>query len=163
MWDLFPKTVLELARVLGLRSPEELVIEPPPRAHLAGYVGAGAEVTPLDDDNDWIDAPPGMVDPIALQVRGRSMLPVYRPDDILFAERRTDVRPDVFGMDCFVKVTGGPRLVKRVHAGSGRGLVRLYSYDTQDESDDLALDWASAITWVSRAPYSNTRIPSSSP
>lgn len=162
VWDLFPKTVLELARVLGLASPEQLLLEDAARVHLVGYVGAGAEVFPLDDHNDWIDAPPGMVDPIALQVRGRSMLPVYRPDDILFAERRGEVAQDVLGMDCLVQVTDGPRLLKRVHPGYQRGKFRLYSYDTQDETDDLWLDWASPVGWVQRAPYISTRMPASS-
>lgn len=149
--DFFKKNARELARVLGVRTPEALLHGGPAKVLLVGKVGAGAEVFPLDDDNEWIEAPPGMgEDGFALQVTGRSMLPVYRPNEILFGQMRANVASDVIGADCFVQVTDGPRLVKRVQPGQAKGHFRLYSYDTQDESDDLRLDWAAPVRWVSR-------------
>lgn len=149
--DFFKKNARELARVLGARTPEALLFGGPPKVQMVGKVGAGAQVFPLDDDNEWLEAPPGIGENgFALQVVGRSMLPVYRPDEILFGQMRTSVAEDVLGVDCFVQVTDGPRLLKRVQQGHQRGLFRLYSYDTQDESDDLALDWASPVRWVAR-------------
>ena len=147
--SLLPKIAFELARVLGLKSPEELLDSSPMPVHLIGEVGAGAQVFPLDDANEWLASPPDMVDPTAVRVVGRSMMPVYRPGDVLFAERRSNVTNDVVGQDCIVQVRDGARLVKRVHAGVP-GMFRLYSYDTQDETEDLRLDWASPIRWISR-------------
>lgn len=150
--DLFQKAAFDLARALGVKVPERLLQSSPEPVRLIGNVGAGAVVLPLDDETIWIEGPPGLIDPLAVEVLGRSMLPVYRPHDVLFAERRNQAADDVIGEDCIVQVADGPRLVKRVHRGLGRGLFRLYSYDTQDETDDLALDWAAPIRWISRAP-----------
>lgn len=148
--DLFKDKAKEIARVLGLKSPEQLIYGPPPQVELLGDIGAGAQVFPLDSANEWLDPPPGLAEGFALRVVGRSMMPVYRPNDILFVERRSHVSPDVIGQDCCVQVKDGPRLVKRVHSGHAKGFFRLYSYDTQDESDDVALDWAAPVRWISR-------------
>lgn len=148
--DLFQKSASEIARVLGVVSPEHLLTSFPDPVRLIGNVGAGAEVIPLDDETIWIDAPPGLHEPMAVEVVGRSMMPVYRPRDVLFAERRDRAADDVIGQDCIVQVTDGRRLVKRVQRGHIKGMYRLYSYDTQDETDDLALDWAAPVRWISR-------------
>ena len=146
---LFQKNAHRLAEVLGVESPEALLASGPDQVQLVGNVGAGAEVFPIDEENEWLEAPPGIVDPLAVRVVGRSMLPVYRPGDILFAERRERAADDVVGRDCIVQVSNGPRLVKRVQAGAS-GMFRLYSYDTQDETKDLILEWASPVLWISR-------------
>lgn len=149
--EFFQKPVIDMARFLGLSAPEQLLSSFPEPVRLFGNVGAGAEVIPLDEETIWVDAPPGLVDPIAAEVVGRSMLPVYRPHDILFFNRRSGVRDDVIGEDCMVKVSDGRILVKRVLRGFTKGLYRLFSYDTQEESDDLTLDWATPVEWVKKA------------
>ncbi|MDB5415081.1 MAG: family transcriptional regulator [Rubritepida sp.] len=149
--ELFPKAFVEMAKYLGLSAPEQLLSSFPEPVRLFGNVGAGAEVIPLDEETIWLDGPPGLIDPIAAEVIGKSMLPVYRPNDILFFNRRTRVDDDVIGEDCMVKVADGRILVKRVLRGLARGHYRLFSYDTQEESEDLALDWATPVEWVKRA------------
>ena len=121
-------------------------------AMLRGYVGAGAEVHPFPDESgiEPIEAPPGCGGCDAYLVRGDSMEPVYRDGDILFPDSRTRSVEDIAGRDCVVQVHDGPRLVKRVHRGGGRSTVRLFSYATQDLTDDLRIDWAQPIIWVKR-------------
>ncbi|WP_164867842.1 helix-turn-helix domain-containing protein [Rhodovarius crocodyli] len=149
--EFFQKPVTDMARILGAPSPEQLLSSFPEPVRLYGNVGAGAEVIPLDEETIWLDGPPGLNDPIAAEVVGRSMLPVYRPRDILFFDRRTRVDEDVIGEDCMVKVSDGRILVKRVLRGFLKGHYRLFSYDTQEESEDLRLEWASPVEWVKRA------------
>lgn len=148
--SLFQKNVATIATILGLDSPDQLVGPDILSARLTGTVGAGAEVFPLDDDTEFLTAPPHMDNPIAVRVVGNSMVPVYREGDILFAETRSYVGSEVIGLDCIVQVTDGPRLVKRVLRGAQQGKFLLFSYETHEVSDELELDWASPVLWVNR-------------
>ncbi len=125
---------------------------------VVGYVGAGAQVFPIDDQTaaagiDEVEAPPG--DPlgvVAVRVRGDSMYPVYGEGDILFYSRDQGHGVDVgscVGRDCVVKVTNGPTLVKRVEMGGGRGQFTLMSYNAQPMVN-ARLEWASPVRWVKR-------------
>lgn len=140
-----------IAETLEVSSPTALCAPAPPEARLLGEVGAGAEVFPLDEDGHRFPAPPGMDTPVAVRVTGTSMVPAYREGDLLFAEEASLVGKDVVGRDCILQTGDGRRLVKRVHRGSGAGWFRLFSYETQDFSDDLRLAWASPIRWIQRA------------
>lgn len=137
---------------LGLKTDEAIVaaVAGAPRARLLGDVGAGAEVFPLDEDGDRLVAPPGMAAPVAVRVTGSSMTPAYQPGDILFAEEAAQVAHDVVNRDCILQTADGKRLVKRVHRGSAPGLFRLFSYETQDLTDDVELLWAAPVRWVQR-------------
>jgi transcriptional regulator with XRE-family HTH domain len=119
---------------------------------LVGYVGAGAEVFPFDDDVELVAAPPGLGDAIAVEVRGESMWPVYRPGDRLFAETVPDLAADrLAGRDCVVQVAAGPRLVKRLRRGSKRGTWTLVSYRAGTAPRrDARLTAAAVIRWVLR-------------
>jgi hypothetical protein len=56
------------------------------QATMMGYIGAGDQIFPFDDEHAWdsIAAPPDLKNPLAAIVHGDSMLPVYRDGDILF-------------------------------------------------------------------------------
>jgi transcriptional regulator with XRE-family HTH domain len=126
---------------------------------VAGYVGAGAEIFPIDDHAlgggiDEVEAPPGdSLSIVAVKVRGESMYPVYNEGDILFYSRDqqahgVDVAGCV-GRDCVVKVVNGPTLVKRVEMGGGRGQFMLMSYNASPLVN-ARLEWASPVRWVKR-------------
>ncbi len=92
---------------------------------LMGYVGAGAEVQPEfeqvpPEGLDQIHIPfplPGEM--IALQIRGDSMLPVYR-DGMVLIVYREQKRPAewFFGREAVVRTADGRRFVKTVMRGN---------------------------------------------
>jgi transcriptional regulator with XRE-family HTH domain len=126
---------------------------------VAGYVGAGAEVFPIDDHApgsgiDDVEAPPGdALSVVAVRVRGDSMFPVYSEGDILFYSRDSQAHgvdvQSCLGRDCVVKVMNGPTLVKRVEMGGGRGQFTLMSYNAAPVIN-ARLEWASPVRWVKR-------------
>ncbi|QQS11049.1 MAG: helix-turn-helix transcriptional regulator [Rhodospirillales bacterium] len=126
---------------------------------VVGYVGAGAEIFPIDDHPvgsglDMVDAPPGdSLGTVAVYVRGESMLPVYGDGDTLFYGRDPQAHGvelgTCLGRDCVVKVANGPTLVKRVEMGGGRGQYTLVSYNAAPLVN-VRLDWASPVRWIKR-------------
>lgn len=149
--SLFNDSAHKFAAALGVDNPAEFLETSAPRpCQVMGEVGAGAQVFHQDDGREYVPSPADMEAPMAVRVRGTSMMPVYREGDLLFAEQRKHVANDVVGQDCIVQVADGPCLVKRVHRGSGSGLFRLFSYETQELTDDLRLTWAAPVRWVRR-------------
>jgi len=125
---------------------------------VAGYVGAGAEVFPVEAPAsgglDEVEAPPGdSLNTIAVRVRGDSMYPVYGEDDILFYSRDLQAHgidmASCLGRDCIVKVVNGATLVKRVEMGGSRGQFTLMSYNAAPVIN-TRLEWASPVRWVKR-------------
>lgn len=121
---------------------------------LRSYVGAGDEViaVPTDDPPiDWVQAPPGMRDAEATEVRGRSMIPAYHDKDVLF-HRRLEVDPLRFRDEIVVtQVKGGKRYVKLVLPGTRRGRYHLVSVNPSFAPiEDQALEWVGPIEWVHR-------------
>lgn len=125
------------------------------RFPVVGYVGAGENFIPYDDlakgagyDQLEFDVESG--DPIAVQVRGSSMEPVYRPGDHLICSRAGGVDENSFlGRDCVVMLETGEGYVKRVVRGSGPGRYTLLSYAAAP-IENVALLWAAPIVWVRR-------------
>lgn len=126
---------------------------------VAGYVGAGAEVLPVDGQvvgasADEVEAPPDSgLYMVAVKVRGDGMLPAYADGDILFYGRDPGlggVDPSTcVGRDCVVKLVNGPTLVKRVAAGGGRNTYLLMSF-VAEPIVNVRLEWASPVRWVKR-------------
>ena len=126
------------------------------RFPVVGYVGAGESFIPYDDLTkgtglDELDFDVDAGDPIAVQVRGRSMEPVYRPGDFLVCSREQgrDVNSFV-GRDCVVLVETGEGYVKRVVHGSETGRYTLLSY-AASPIENVTLRWAAPIIWVRRS------------
>lgn len=134
--------------------PQDLLANGRPVApvELIGFVGAGQQVFPFDGDPPLrnLPPPPGMTGGIAVEVRGDSMLPVYRPGDRLYAQPVPTLDDRIVNRDCVVDVKDGPRLVKRVRRGTRRNTWRLFSYGTLEESEDLRLTAAAVVSWVRR-------------
>jgi len=125
------------------------------RLPVVGYVGAGESFVPYDDlaagaGLDEIDFDVESGDPIAVQVRGTSMEPVYRPGDYLVCARRQDLtQNDFVGRDCVVLLETGEGYVKRVIHGRRPGRFTLLSY-AASPIEDVMLKWAAPILWVRR-------------
>jgi hypothetical protein len=126
------------------------------RIPVVGYVGAGEQFHAVDDLSqgaglDSVDFDLGGVDPIAIEVRGESMLPVYRPGDRLLCSRLAGSDESGFlSKDCVVKLTSGAGYVKRVVRGSKPRHYTLLSYAAEPIAD-VALEWAAPILWIKRA------------
>lgn len=144
----FNSTVHDIASALDVE-PRDLVMTDT-RAPLVGNVGAGETVFPLDEDGETILAPPGLQQPVALRVTGTSMMPAYRPGDLLFCEMQAVTNHHLTGRDCVVETEDGRRLVKKVLAGGQKGTVSLLSYETNDVEQDVRLRSAAVVQWVKR-------------
>ncbi len=123
---------------------------------LRSFVGAGDEVIVLPADDapiDWVQAPPGMRDAEATEVRGRSMNPAYHDHDILF-HRRIETDPLIYRDEIVVaQVKGGKRYLKLVQPGTRKGRYDLVSINPAYERiEDQVLEWVGPIEWFYRRP-----------
>ena len=123
---------------------------------VVGYVGAGEQFHAVDDlsqgaGHDFVALDLDGADPIAVEVRGDSMTPVYRPGDRLLCSRLAGSDESGFlGRDCVVKLTSGAGYVKRVVRGGQPGHYTLLSYAAEPIAD-VVLEWVAPILWVKRA------------
>lgn len=135
----------------------EQALGPGPRTvNVVGYIGAGAQVNPVDDHAqgaglEVVESPPGeTLSTVAVIVRGDSMYPVYQDGDVIFYARDgVDDEAAYLGRECVVKLVNGPTLLKRVMRGSERGTFLLLSYNASP-LDNARLEWASPVRWVRR-------------
>jgi transcriptional regulator with XRE-family HTH domain len=124
---------------------------------LVGYVGAGESFYPVDDlaqgsALDGVELELDGADPIAIEVRGTSMMPVYRPGDRLLCSRHRGVDIEAcIGKDCIVRLTSGEGYIKKLARGSRSGTYTLLSYNA-DPIYDVTLEWCAPVLWVRRAP-----------
>lgn len=124
-------------------------VREPMKPHAVGYVGAGAEVIPLDDQGsgDPIDLPPPTAE--AVIVKGDSMYPRYQDGEKLLylPERRSAT--DLVGRECVVKLSDGRMLVKQI-----RRRIRGNRFDLASHNaptiEDVEVEWAAPVMW--RAP-----------
>jgi SOS-response transcriptional repressor LexA len=107
---------------------------------LAGYVGAGATVYPINDDQtghglDVLDYFPDATEICALEVRGDSQYPRYLAGEIILIDREPRAPRDLIGRYCLVDLDDGRRLVKLLRRGTENGLFRLESHNAPPEDD----------------------------
>ena len=124
-------------------------------APLVGIVGAGSQITPIDDHAvgagmDIVETPPNRDEElIAVQVRGDSMYPVYWDGDVLFFARRDGAMIEsCLNRECIVRLTDGATMVKVLRRGDGDGF-RLESYNAPP-IDDAEVEWAAPVAWVDK-------------
>lgn len=146
-----------IAAALGVSEDQLLAssADDRPTVPVKGYVGAGAQVFPIDDlpANQGlreVECPRGL-DPrvtVAVQVIGDSMLPI-QDQWVLFYSRGTPAAPsDVVGHLCVVKIAGdGPTLVKLVRRGYTAGRFNLISTNASP-IEDVPLEWAARVRAV---------------
>jgi transcriptional regulator with XRE-family HTH domain len=123
---------------------------------VVGRVAAGESFLPFDDSPlgsgyEEIEFTLDDADPIAIEVRGESMLPVYRPGDyLLCSRRRGDEIQRCLNKDCVVKTDQGEGYVKKLLSGPTPGTFTLMSYNAAP-IEGVRLLWAAPIIWVKRA------------
>jgi phage repressor protein C with HTH and peptisase S24 domain len=101
---------------------------------VVGYVGAGSEVFAIDDHEkgsgiDEIEAPAGMLNGIAVIVRGASMEPKYSDGEVLFIEKTVHDLDSLIGSNCYIQTADGRSYVTQLHYGSTPGMFTLISYN----------------------------------
>jgi DNA-binding XRE family transcriptional regulator len=125
---LVSKHLAKILSVLNLTNPAAVMVP------VVGYIGAGSEVLAIDDHAkgdglDHIPAPPGMVNGIALIVRGDSMAPKYDDGEVLFIEKTVYSIDSLIGEHCYIQLPDGRCYVKKLQYGSRPGLYSLISYN----------------------------------
>jgi transcriptional regulator with XRE-family HTH domain len=124
-------------------------IEAPTRkVRLAGYIGAGQAVYPVDDGaDDEVDAPADSpASTVAAQIRGDSMLPTFHEGWLIYWSRHKPPM-EMVNQLAVVQLSDGRIMVKTIRLGSQPGLFRLTSFNAADIAD-VPLDWAAPIDWV---------------
>lgn len=122
------------AHVFGVEPAEVIDDTMTRQLSIVGYVGAGAEVYPIDDLPEWnthyVVNCPREFDPSdteALIVEGDSMLPI-EPRSIVFISKSKPLSAtDIVGKLCVVQLSGGRRLLKQVRRGYQDGRFNLIS------------------------------------
>lgn len=99
---------------------------------VVGYVGAGEQVLAIDDHAkgdglDDVPAPPGMLNGIALIIRGDSMAPKYEDGEVIYIEKIFVSVESLLGSICYVELADGRRYIKRLTLGSRPGIFTLES------------------------------------
>lgn len=121
---------------------------------LISYVGAGDEIVqPVEGDApmDHIVAPPDMGEGEVTEVRGRSMLPVFEPGDLLFHRTISTSPTSLLGQLVVAKLKDGRRFVKILGAGKGRGRFTLSSLNPAYEPMvDQPIAAVAKIVWVKK-------------
>lgn len=121
---------------------------------IVGYVGAGAEVFPIDDHvkgNGFAEVEcPSMLNAqkaIALEVRGESMEPLISDGFLLFYEERAyGVPAEFIGAICVVKIAEGATLVKKVRQGTKVGHYHLHSLNPNAATiENAQVEWSAKV------------------
>jgi phage repressor protein C with HTH and peptisase S24 domain len=143
-----------LAKALGLSLSElyEGEAAVAQAIQIIGAVSAGESWLPIDDGLGEIEMRVDG-DPVALEVRGDSMVPVYRPGDVLVGAKRHDTGiKQLVGQDCIVLTSTGERYVKYLQKSPARGHFTLRSYNpAHADIETVKLSWAAPILWIKRA------------
>lgn len=101
---------------------------------VVGYVGAGSEVFAVDDHAkgdgiEEIEAPYGMLNGIAVIVRGNSMEPKYSDGEVLYIEKTVYAVDSLIGEPVYVQTADGRSYVKKLHYGASPGTFTLVSFN----------------------------------
>jgi len=123
---------------------------------VVGYVGAGAQIYPIDDHAkgeglDEIKSPWDELGPaaVAVRVRGDSMEPVYYDGDLIYYdEQHSDFR-HLLGKDCVVSLADGRKFVKQLRR-TQHGLWYLFSHNAEPILG-VEIEWVAKIRLIQRA------------
>lgn len=123
---------------------------------LLGYVGAGAQVIPVDDHAmgaalDEIEAPPGAEDMVCVRVRGESMFPAYEDGDVIFFTDRREGSSveDLINRQCIVGLADGRVYLKQLMRGKSPGTYTLISFNAPPIQDQI-VDWAARVSIIKK-------------
>lgn len=140
----------QAARAFGIRAADILEDMDDNSVPLVGYIGAGSEILPEfeqvpPEGLDQIHVPFALPDDmIALEVRGDSMLPVYKDGHVLVVYREQK-RPlsAFYGEEAAVRTSDGRRFLKTIMKGSN-GSVTLMSFNAAP-IENIHLEWIGEI------------------
>lgn len=120
---------------------------------IIGAVAAGETWTAHGDSLGETELRVEGGEPVALEITGNSMAPVYRNGDLLIGAKRSGTSADnLVGLDCIVLTDEGNRYVKFLTRGSVRGRFNLRSYNpAHKDVENVKLAWAAPIIWVRRS------------
>lgn len=142
----------KLAAVVGTTISElmaEAPLAPIFSVPLMGYIGAGAEIEPEfeqvpPDGLEQIQVPfPLPAEMIAFEVRGESMLPVYKDGwtIIVYKEQRRPIEA-FYGEEAAVRTSDGHRFLKTIRRGAPG--VSLHSFNAEP-IENVHLEWVGEI------------------
>lgn len=122
------------------------------RVRVVGCVSAGENWTPIDDGDEFTEMTLPGGEPVGLEVRGDSMMPVYRPGDVLIGAKCVQASfQRLVGLDCIVLTKRGDRYVKFVAKSPARGRYNLRTYNPAfPDIENVEIEWAAPIVWVRR-------------
>ena len=117
---------------------------------LAGDIGGGQEVVIFErDETETVSGELGHEDGRAFRVRGDSMLPLARDNDIVFVgPDRKDLTP-LLGLECAVHLEDGRTFFKILRNGTRKGRYNLESYNA-DTIANVAVHSAGAFLGLRR-------------
>ena len=133
---------------------EELPPKVPSRkVQVVGFVGAGAEIFPIDDHELGagfyeVEAPPGITDDmVAVEVRGDSM-PGLAEDGwiVYYSDRSPEPLPDMIGRLCVVCLENEHVLIKKLYKGTEPDSWNLISTNAEPLFNQK-------IRWVARVRF----------
>lgn len=136
------------AKAFGLR-PSDIVDDMNDNTvPLVGYIGAGSEIMPEfeqipPEGLEQISVPFPLPDEmIALEVRGESMLPVYKDGHVLivYAEQKRPLQA-FYGEEAAVRTSDGRRFLKTIMKGSP---ITLMSFNAAP-IENISLEWIGEI------------------
>lgn len=152
-----PQDDLMLGRVASLAGKSLVefcfgIVKGERRVAVAGIVGAGTQVFPIDDHPlgeglDEVAAPEGIgdINVVAVRVRGDSMLPMKDGWLLFYRRDQMGVPDDCLNRLCVVRVAGdGPVLVKELRRGYSKGRYTLASWNASP-MEDIELEWAAKV------------------
>lgn len=162
--QLTPAWMTRIAPKLGV-TPMALMFDTTPMVPVLGYVGAGAEVFPIDDHAlgsslEEVECPIGYTPEniVALRVRGDSMEPQMEDGWLIFYRRLDNgggVPPECIGELCVIQLENDGLLVKKIRNGSKPGHYHLVSKNPNREPIiDAQVLWASRVIDI-RPSFSN--------
>lgn len=138
----------QAAKAFGIRPADIIEDMDDNTVPLMGYIGAGSEIMPdmeqvPPEGLDQIHIPfPLPEDMIALEVKGDSMLPVYKDGHVLivYAEQKKPIAA-FYGEDAAVRTTDGRRFLKTIVKGSP---ITLMSFNAAP-IENVGLEWVGEI------------------
>lgn len=120
---------------------------------VVGYVGAGAEVRPIDSfgdggDMDRVNRPDWLEgEAVALVVRGDSMHPIKNGWTLFYTRNGEGVDEDMIGQLCVCETALGEMYVKEIHRGSENGLFNLVSWNAPI-LENQSIKWAAKVSGI---------------
>ena len=130
---------------------KDVVRQPIP---VVGYVGAGAQVFPIDDHApgaglEYLE-PEDDSGSVAVRVRGDSMWPAMQDGDAIVYRDRQDDPQHLIGRECIAWCKDGSVYVKVLQAGSKPNLYTLISYNAAPLIDKAVIG-AARVRRIDRA------------